>query len=84
MENRVFGNLLEDGLEVIEREGRHFVRYDAGAHQIAWREDEITSEEFVQIKGGGNSQHQAIVNLQRRLELAGVNPFNQNWVPSSV
>ena len=84
MENRVFGNLSEEGLEVIERGGCRFVRSDAGAHQISWREDEITPEEFAQIKCGGNNQYQAIVALQRRLELAGVNPFKQNWVPSSV
>ena len=41
-----FGNLQEIGVEVVEREGRLFIRYDAGAHQVAWREDEIDTDEF--------------------------------------
>jgi hypothetical protein len=68
---------------VVNRDGRHFVRYDAGAHVIAWREDEITEQEFMSIKQGGATEHQAILAMQRRLELSGVNPYCQNWAPTA-
>jgi hypothetical protein len=83
-EIRVFGNLSQEGLEVVEREGRFFVRYGAGAHQIAWREDEITLEEFAQLKGGTPGESQAIIALQRRLQSQGHDPYKQNWEPSGV
>jgi len=81
METIVYGNLKESGLEVVARDGRHFVRYDAGAHVIAWREDEITEQEFASIKQGGAAEHQAILAMQHRLELSGVDPYRQNWAP---
>lgn len=84
MENRVFGNVSEEGLEVVEREARYYVRYDAGAHQIAWREDEISAEEFAQLKSGRAGEYQIIIALQRRLQLQGINPYKQNWEPSGV
>ncbi|VVD91551.1 hypothetical protein PPN31114_01688 [Pandoraea pneumonica] len=84
METRVFGNIQHEGLEVVEREGRYFVRYDAGAHQIAWREDEISAEEFVMLKSGTAGQYQCIIGMQKRLRLLGIDPYQQNWVPSGV
>ena len=41
-----------NALEVVLRGGRYFVRYDAGAHCDAWREDEISEQEFVRLKMG--------------------------------
>jgi hypothetical protein len=67
MEGCVFGSLMQDGLEVVERQGHYFVRYDAGAHQVAWREDEITIREFEQIKDVPHGQYEAIIGLQKRL-----------------
>lgn len=81
MEAIVYGNLKSEGIEVVSREGRHFVRYDAGAHVVAWREDEVTPQEFAAIAQGGASEHQAILAVQRRLELSGVDPYRQNWTP---
>jgi hypothetical protein len=81
METRVFGKLSQDGLEVVEREGRYFLRYDAGSHQVSWREDEITSDEFALLKDGVSGGYGVIIGLQRRLQLAGVDPFIQNWSP---
>ncbi len=79
MEKSVYGNLQSEGLEVVARDGRHFVRYDAGAHQAAWREDELTELELASIKLGGSVQQQAMFDLQRRLEQSGINPYLQNW-----
>jgi hypothetical protein len=81
MDTIVYGNLGQ-GLEVVSREGRYFVRYDAGSHLSAWREDEITEFEFHHIRCGGQAEHAAILNLQRRLEEAGINPYQQNWTPT--
>lgn len=84
METRIHGNLSKRGLEVVERDGRYFVRYDAGAHQIAWREDELFPAEFEQLKTGEAGEYQTIIGLQRRLLQAGIDPHVQNWRPENV
>ncbi len=84
MESRVFGNLSQVGLEVVEREARFFVRYDAGAHQTAWREDEISAEEFARLKSGKSGEYQTIIALQRLLQSFGIDPYKQNWEPSGA
>jgi hypothetical protein len=84
MENRIFGNLLQEGLEVVEREARYFVRYDAGSHNTAWREDEISDEELALLKCGKSGEYQTIIALQRRLQLIGLDPYKQNWVPGGA
>lgn len=81
MERVVYGNLKSEGLEVVARDDRYFVRYDAGAHQVVWREDELAESELASIKLGGSMQQQAMFHLQRRLEQSGVNPYLQNWAP---
>jgi hypothetical protein len=81
MERIVYGNLQREGLEVVTHDGRYFVRYDAGAHVIAWREDEITEQEFASIQRGGEAQYRAIIAMQRRLEQSGTDPYLQNWAP---
>jgi hypothetical protein len=35
------------GIEVLKRDGRFFIRYDAGEVAIQMREDEISGEEFL-------------------------------------
>lgn len=52
MEQIVHGNLRDAGLEVVRREDRYFVRYDAGAHVTVWREDEISVQELALLKRG--------------------------------
>ena len=84
METLVFGNLAQEGLEVVSRNGSYFVRYDAGSHCIAWREDEISVQEFDLIKSGKQGEYQAILNMQRRLESSGVNPYQRNWSPTNA
>jgi hypothetical protein len=81
MERLVFGNVREKGLEVVERESRFFVRYDAGAHQPAWREDEITQAEFDKLRSGRAGEYETIIALQRRLSSRGEDPHAQNWTP---
>lgn len=83
METVVYGNLRTDGLEVVARDGRYFVRYDAGAHAIAWREDELIQSEYESIVRGGEPQQRAMFALQRRVEATGTDPYRQNWVPDN-
>ena len=82
MEEVVFGSLESEGLEIICRSGRYFVRYDAGAHNVAWREDEITELEVASIRSGRPAEHEAMLGLQKRREEAGINPYEQNWAPT--
>ena len=81
METVIYGSLQTQGLEVVARDSRLYVRYDAGAHQIAWREDEITDEEFRRLKHGGAAEHDVLIELQARISAAGGDPYRQNWTP---
>ena len=80
----VYGDLRNHGVEVVRRGNLLFVRYDAGAHVIAWREDEITEFEYKAIAAGGDDEQKAMFQVQRRLEQSGMNPYVQNWKPSTV
>ncbi|MWV13476.1 hypothetical protein F3I62_15335 [Pseudomonas sp. R-28-1W-6] len=84
MEKVVYGSLNTQGIEVVIREGRYLVRYDAGAHQEAWREDEITPSEFTRLSAGGNTENEVMFEIQRRLEKSGVKPYVSNWTPKKA
>jgi len=81
MENVIYGGIDEQAFEVVERSGRYFVRYDAGAHQIAWREDEISFSDLALIESGPEGASRVILALQKRLVTAGVDPYRSNWSP---
>ena len=83
METRVFGNLLNEALEVVQRNGSYFLRYDAGALQMAWREDELSAAEFEQLRQGRPGEYSVILELQRRIRARGEDPHVQNWNPST-
>lgn len=71
--------MYEDGdLAVFKEDSKFFIRYDAGAHQIAMREDEISEQEAMQVMKGASEATQVLFALQRRLTLAGVNPYVSN------
>lgn len=78
MEKHIYGNLNE-GLELIERNSNYYVRYDAGAHQEAWREDELSKEEAHKIQKGKKHETEVLFAVQSRLEKDGVNPYVSNW-----
>jgi hypothetical protein len=52
------------------------------ALNVAWREDEISELEVASIRSGIAAEHEAMLGLQKRLEATGVNPYEQNWVPT--
>jgi len=81
METKLFGlDWDKDALEVVERDGRFFMRYDASAHATVWREDEITAEDAQKIASGRGGTYEVIIALQRRLGLAA---YESNWSPPS-
>lgn len=82
MDTVVHGSLAEEGLEVVLRGGRYFVRYDAGTHAVQWREDEISPQELERLRLGGEDEYRVIIELQKRLEAVGENPYQQNWGPA--
>lgn len=81
MEQIVYGSLRDEGMEVIRRDDRYFVRYDAGAHMTAWREDEISVQELARLKMGRNEEYRVLLEIQNRVQPAGGNPYSQNWTP---
>lgn len=65
-------------LQVVSRDGKYFVRYDAGSLQEVWREDEISEEELQRLKSGRQGLYEVILGLQRRL---GPDAYKSNWTP---
>lgn len=82
MDEVIYGNLQEIGFEIVQRDEKRYVRYDAGAHQVAWREDEITEEEYAQITGDKNARNWGFIGMQKRLIANGIDPYRENWKPS--
>ena len=66
-------------LKLILRDGQHFVRYDAGAHQIVMREDPISVLEAQQIQAGRDPMLKVLIALQNRLQVQGIDPYKSNW-----
>lgn len=72
------------GLEIWKREGRYFIRYDAGGHQIAIREDGISEEEAGQAMMDEASATKVLFAVQSRLRRAGIDPHVANVDALSV
>lgn len=73
--------IFDDGsLEIIVKSGRYYLRYDAGAHQVAIREDEISKAEAEQVMSSEDEATKVLFSLQRRLEEAGVKPYESNVI----
>jgi len=79
MEEKIHGDIDAEGIEVVLRDGQYFVRYDAGAHQIIWREDEITEADLDRIRQGEEAEYLMLIELQKHLERSGKNPYVSNW-----
>lgn len=71
--------IFDDGdIQIIKDGQRYFVRYDAGAHQIAMREDEISEEEANRMKGDPVEISGVLFAVQERLVKSGQNPYRPN------
>ncbi|GEN99985.1 hypothetical protein NSE01_18180 [Novosphingobium sediminis] len=67
-----------DGVAVLRDGSAWFIRYDAGAHQIAMREDGISAEEAALAMSGPEGAVEVLFALQQRLIAAGINPYAAN------
>ena len=64
--------------EIWKRNDRFFVRYDAGAHQIVMREDEISEDDALYALKGPQEANDVLLKLQRSLSESGVDPYTSN------
>ncbi|HWV45882.1 MAG TPA: hypothetical protein VN039_07660 [Nitrospira sp.] len=65
-------------LQVWDRGGRYFVRYDAGAHQVVVREDEISEAEAREAAKGKDEALKMLFALRKRLIQSRVDPYVPN------
>jgi hypothetical protein len=65
-------------LQIWQRGDRYYARYDAGAHQVVMREDEITEAEAKEAMENGRLAVQMLQNLQKRLIEQGIDPYISN------
>jgi hypothetical protein len=66
------------GVAVLREGDAWFIRHDAGAHQIAMREDAISAAEAALAMTGPEGAMEVLFALQRRLEEAGIDPYAAN------
>lgn len=71
----------DEDLFVFDRDGSLFLRYDAGAHQVALKEDEITMEDAKRVMSSKQEATKVLFELQERLEAAGIKPYESNVLP---
>ena len=68
----------QHGIEIVQEDSRFFVRYDAGAHMVVSRLDEISKEEADQAMTGPAGAERVLLSLQKRLQAAGIDPYKTN------
>jgi len=54
------------GIEVRKRDGRFFIRYDAGEVAVQMREGEISREEFLRVQHSEKEAHAVLLSVQQR------------------
>lgn len=64
--------------DVYERAGKFYILYDAGAHLVQMREDEISEEEARQAAIGAEDAVRVLRALQQRLISQGIDPYKRN------
>ncbi|MFT3715633.1 MAG: hypothetical protein QM774_06720 [Gordonia sp. (in: high G+C Gram-positive bacteria)] len=68
----------DSGFAVFEQGGKFYVRYDAGAHQVEMREDEVSEAEAHEASKGLDSANAVLFKVQNRLIESGVDPYVSN------
>ncbi|MGF1868243.1 hypothetical protein L4D15_23850 [Enterovibrio norvegicus] len=81
MEKVIYGFVSQGSIEIVERNSKFYVRYDAGAHQVTWREDEITDEEVQTIIQNESAIPGVLISVQMRLKNQGIKHLTSNWCP---
>ena len=54
------------GVEIFSRDGRFFIRYDAGEIAVQMREDEITAEEASKAQKSEKDAYEVLLACERR------------------
>ena len=54
------------GVEIFRRDGRFFIRYDAGEIAVQMREDEISSEEASKAQKSEKDAYEVLLVCERR------------------
>ena len=67
-----------DGLVLSKVGPKFYVTYDAGAHQLAMRQDEVSQEDAMRIMASSVEATKVLFELQKRLTEAGVDPYASN------
>ncbi len=79
MELKLFGLELEiESCEIVLRDDRYFVHYDADPPHNAWREDELSEDDAYEFGGGKFGAYQVLARLRDRL---GAEAQVTNWQP---
>jgi hypothetical protein len=68
----------QHGIKIFKDDSRFFVAYDAGAHMVVPRLDEISQEEAYLAMTGSTAAERVLLSLQKRLQAAGVDPYRAN------
>lgn len=68
----------QHGIEIFEEDSRFFVRYDAGAHVVALRLDEISKDDADVAMIGPAAAERVLLSLQKRLQATGIDPYKTN------
>lgn len=69
---------VDHGIEIFEEDKRFFIQYDAGAHVVANRLDEISEADAKLAMQGAEDAYHVLISLQKRLEVAGIDPYKCN------
>jgi hypothetical protein len=75
MEKQIFADW---GIEIIERDGRIFARYDSGEIVVQFREDEITAEEALKAQKSEQDAYEVLLACQKR-----ATPISSTGAPSA-
>lgn len=60
--------IIEDGdFAVFERDGRYYIRHDAGRHSVRLREDEISRDEALEAASSPTGTRKVLNALMQRL-----------------
>lgn len=73
-----------NGIRVVERKSKLYLRYDIGTHCTIFREDEITQEEFAIILKDKDNRFQkdtvqVLYGIADRLKSQGIDPHKSNY-----
>ena len=53
------------GVTVLRRDGKFFVRYDAGGIAVKIREDEVSEQQALRLQQGAQSAYEVLLEVER-------------------